>query len=253
VTAGGTIAGGTLTVSVEALAPGSIGNVPAGAVTLTAATEPGIFTVTNEEPITGGTDPETDEALRERLLAAYRGRGPGTVRDYEIWARAYSGVGRVTVIPLWDGPGTVLVIALTEDGDPVSGGTVTGLQALLDPVAGEGGGDAPIGPEVTVVTATEIDVDVTATVELETGYSVDGATGTVDLTDSISAAVTTYLESVEPGQEIVVRKIISAIVSIPGVHDVDVDDPAANVSLDSSPTAEIATLGTLALTEGAVP
>jgi uncharacterized phage protein gp47/JayE len=156
----------------------------------------------------------------------------------------------VTVIPLWDGPGTVLVIALTEDGDPVSGGTVTGLQALLDPVAGEGGGDAPIGPEVTVVTATEIDVDVTATVELETGYSVDGATGTVDLTDSISAAVTTYLE---PGQEIVVRKIISEIVSIPGVHDVDVDDPAANVSLDSSPTAEIATLGTLALTEGAVP
>jgi len=251
---GGTIAGGEITLPVTATTPGSGGNAAAGAVTLPVSALPGVTSISNADPIVGGTDPETDEALRERLLAAYEGRGPGTQRDYEVWARAYGGVGRATVVPLWNGPGTVLVIALTADGDPVSATVVDGLQGLLDPVAGTGAGDAPVGPTVTVTTAVAVNVDVDATVELEGGYSLDGAGGTVDLTAAITAAVRPYLEGVQPGSEIVLAQVAARIITVPGVHDVggvELDGSPANLTLTSDP-AQVANLGTLGLTSGSL-
>lgn len=216
----------------------------------------GDVAVTNPDPIVGGTDPESDESLRERLLAVFEGRGPGNVRDYEIWARSYGGVGKVTVIPVWDGPGTVKVIPLTADGQPVSEAVVKGLQAFLDPVAGKGAGQAPVGHTVTVETATEVPVHVTATIEFVQGYSLLGEGGTIGLKDALLASLADYMTSVQPGEEVVLQKVAARLASFDGVHDikgVKLNGEAKNVTLDDDP-AQVAALdaGESTLTEGEV-
>ena len=57
----------SLTVPIQAVTPGSAGNVQAGAITLIAAAIAGVDSVTNTAPLAGGLDAETDAALRTRF------------------------------------------------------------------------------------------------------------------------------------------------------------------------------------------
>lgn len=244
--------GGSIDLPVKALLSGSEGNVGVAAISLLESPFDEAITIANAEAIVGGSDPETDEALRTRLLAAHEGKGPGNRKDYEIWALTYGeGIGRAVVIPLWAGPGTVLVILLTAEGDPVSEETVEGFQAFIDPVAGMGDGQAPIGPTVTVTTAEQVLVDVSAKVEFDSGYSLDGAAGTVALEEAIEEAIASEVNASQPGDEIVLQKIVGRIVAIGGVHDVGsvkLNGVAANVALDDNP-AQVGVLDDLTLEE----
>jgi len=67
--------------------------------------------------ITGGTDEEEDDDLRERVLA--RKRQPphgGADFDYEAWALEVGGITRVWTFPQYQGVGTIGV-AFVRDGD----------------------------------------------------------------------------------------------------------------------------------------
>lgn len=245
---------GVLMLAVRATEAGVAGNVSAGAIAQFSTPAPPGVTVTNAAATAGGTEAETDEALRERVLGAYQGQGAGNKRDYERWARAWAGVGRATVIPLWDGPGTVKVIVTDIDGNEVSPETVAGLQADLDPVAGKAEGRAPVGAVVTVTTATARSIELEATVELEPGYSLDGFGGTIAVEDKIVAALRDYVERVEAGGEIVVSKLTGCIVGVEGVHDAEVTElegagPPVNVTIDDDP-AEAPHLASPVLTVG---
>jgi uncharacterized phage protein gp47/JayE len=248
--------GGELVRSIRATEEGLVGNVPPGAITVIAT--PGLddVTVVNDSGTVGGAEPETDLALRERVLNAYRGKGAGSRRDYIRWGRAWAGVGRVTVIPLWAGPGTVKLIVSDLNGDPVSADTVAGLQADLDPVPERGEGRAPIGAKVTVLTAAAFPIDISATVEFETGYSLDGGTGAVGLRQVIVAALREYVERVEPGGELVIRQVIGRIATVAGVHDVGsvhINGGTVNVPVSSNPPmAPQLAAEDVALVEGAV-
>ncbi|MCA1571255.1 MAG: baseplate J/gp47 family protein [Chloroflexi bacterium] len=245
--------GGAVFADVAATEPGSFGNVGAGAVT--EVLSPLVATVTNALPMAGGTDVEDDDELRQRVLDAYEGRGAGSARDYRAWARAYPGVGRVTVIPLWNGAGTVRVIVTTITGGPVSQAVLDGLQALLDPIPGQAGGDAPVGATVTVSTATATALTWGATVECEPGYSLDGAGATVALRTEIEDAVEFYVGQVQPGGEVVRQQVIGRIVGVVGVHDVAnvvLNGAAANVSMSLSPPQVPFVSGVPALVEGPV-
>ncbi len=57
----------SLTVSAQAAVPGAAGNVAAGAISLLATAMPGIDSVTNAAPASGGLDAEPDAALRSRF------------------------------------------------------------------------------------------------------------------------------------------------------------------------------------------
>lgn len=128
------IAGGAVDADIIAEETGSEGNVAAGTILVLVDSIDGVTGVSNAEATGGGTDIETDELYRERLLLEYASSlGGGTVIDYERWSLDYPGVGKVTVVPLWSGPGTVRVIVTDPDNQPVSTEVVDGLQADLDP------------------------------------------------------------------------------------------------------------------------
>lgn len=221
VTTGGTIpVGGSIDLSVQATEAGILGNVAAGAIAAPSSTLPDGVTFTNAEPTTSGSDPETDDALRKRLLAAIAGKGPGAVADYIRWAQAYPGVGRVQVVPIWNGPGTVLVMVSDVNGEPLSSAIVSGFQSQLDPIAGQGHGIAPIGANATVETSTLLALTVAATLSYETGYSWDGFGGSTAVGPAVQASINAYLLTVPPGGQVVYEKIKGLIATTVGVHDV---------------------------------
>jgi uncharacterized phage protein gp47/JayE len=251
-------ASGEIELAVEAREAGLVTDAGTGQVTeiLSAVESSGAVTVANAEPIFGGTDPESDEALRSRVIGAFGGRGSGNIRAYEVWAGEHPGVGKAIVIPVWNGPGTVKVILLTSAGQPVSGTVVAEVKAELDPVAGKGHGKAPVGHTVTVETAAAVNVKVTAVIEFNEGFTLTGAGGTLAMKEPILEAVAAYLSSVRSGDEAVLQKVASVIAGFDAVHDikeVKLNGSAANVAIGSNP-AKVATLDpTSALTEGAVP
>jgi uncharacterized phage protein gp47/JayE len=225
-TASGTIpiAGvGYVDLPVQALESGSDSNVAIGIASLLFSGVAGVASVSNITAIIGGEDQESDVALQDRvLLEISSAQGAGTASDYTRWALSYPGVGHVTVQPAWAGGGTVRVVVTDADNQPVGASTVTGLQAVLDPTSAPGAGQglAPIGAIVTVATPAFYYVNVVATVVHETGYSLDGTSGTIATRALITAAITAYVNQLAPGAEVVTNRVEYAILSVKGVHDV---------------------------------
>lgn len=325
VTTGGSIpAASSIDLPIRAVTAGASGNVAANSITIPETPLPPGVTFANAAATVGGTDVETDDAFRLRIINAFRGLGPGTVPDYEEWAGSIAGVGSVTVIPLYAGPGTVLVIVSTDAGGPVSAETLDTLQHFLDPPAfeseltatvtlpvatvpvlstvgarppadgwirlgdqlvsyatfdgdsfngcaggtgtftagiavtqsGRGGGEAPVGAYVVVKTAAQLAVTITATLECEGGYSLDGFGGTTALQATIEARLRAYLATVRSGSEVVRSKVAATIVDVTGVHDVDtttleINGLTANLPIDDDPP-QVPVLFDADLTEGAV-
>jgi uncharacterized phage protein gp47/JayE len=240
--------GGTIVVPVQAVEAGTAGNVAALAVSVLLSPVSGITAVSNVQAISAGADVESDEAFRDRVLLAYQGaQGSGTVADYLSWALSYPGVGNASVFPLWAGAGTVRVIVTDDLNRPVPGAVVTGLQNLLDPVAGQGRGLAPIGATVTVATPTTLTVNVTATVVTASGYSLTGTAGTIAVGPAATTAVRAFIDSLAPGQTVVLEAVKSRFFSIPGIVDVTaatLNAVAANLTVGAT---QVALTGTVVL------
>jgi uncharacterized phage protein gp47/JayE len=230
---------GEIDASVTATEAGSIGDVASGAIIAQSTPLPPGVTFTNALPTLGGTDPEPDDSLRQRALnAAESGHGPGNVADYITWAGGWPGVGRVKVVPVWEGPGTVLVDVEDPSGQPVSTSIVNALQAYLDPVAGQGAGIAPVGAAVTVATSTLVGFTYAATVTYKDGYTADGAGNTVALQTPIAAAMEAYLTTIQPGDKVVISHLNGILATWEGVEDITaatLNGATANITLSLSP------------------
>jgi uncharacterized phage protein gp47/JayE len=110
-----TIGDGPTEAPVRALDPGSAGNAELGSTLSLTATVPGADGVVTVIEIDGGTDTETDDQLRARVL--HRIRNPpmgGAVADYVTWALACPGVTRAWAAPE-QGIGTITVRFLMDD------------------------------------------------------------------------------------------------------------------------------------------
>lgn len=124
VTVGATVADdGTATLSVGAETPGAAGNAIAGAAlnfVSPIAGVPGTVTVAS---ITGGSDLETDTALRTRMLAAWANPPQGgDLADFANWALAVPGVTRAWAAgPTIMGAGTVTVYFMLDDASHANG------------------------------------------------------------------------------------------------------------------------------------
>jgi uncharacterized phage protein gp47/JayE len=140
-------------VPVQAVEYGSKGNVAAGAITII----PGITRVTNAKATYDGFDEETDEELRERLL--FKVRMPatsGNMNDYIEWGTSVEGVGHITVVPLWNGNGTVKLLVTDSNGQPAS-------PELLARVTEKVESMHPIGATVSVIAPSVLGLTVALT------------------------------------------------------------------------------------------
>jgi len=253
---GGTIGGGgALDLVVLAVAAGAAGNVSAATVTIPSPAVEDVTAVSNPAAMTGGADVEDDEQLHRRVDGALSGSvGAGNISDYERWGLAYPGVGFVTVRPVARGPGTVDVYVTDIDNAPMPSPAVDGLQAQLDPVAGQGLGLAPIGHDVLVLTPDSFIAAIVAEIQHDTGYTLDGAGGTRATQAAIEAAIRLYIDGLAVGADIVRNKVVGVIVGVRGVANVTTSG-GTSLTINAStadtivvPADEVAVSGAITLT-----
>jgi uncharacterized phage protein gp47/JayE len=167
-TTAGTITAGSITVAAEAADAGATGNVGIGAVNTVIGNLVGVVTVANAFNFVGGTDAETDDALRARILErAQRPATSGNAAQYRQWALEVAGISDAKVFPIWAGAGTVKVVLLDADKTAPDTSVVTAATTYIDSVR-------PIGATVTVVGATEVAINVNVDVTLGSGATLAG-------------------------------------------------------------------------------
>lgn len=207
---------GTVDLRVRSIETGVNVNVPIGAIKKMDSVD-GLREVHNAEPITGGTDQEDDESLRERLLL--RMRYPGTSGNkyhYLHWAMEVDGVGRVKVFPEWNGPGTVKVSILDRNQGVASQELMQKAKDHIDVDDGSGDTLAPIGATLTVSTATAVTLNIEAKI---TG--VDETVKPSDLMEVYAYFLKEYFTEIAYTRErVTVAKLIDLLWRIDGVGEI---------------------------------
>lgn len=236
-----TIVSVSIDTTVRALVAGAAGNVPTGAISSIPVSIPGVSGVANASPARGGTELEDIESLRERILEAEQlPATSGNAAHYKVWAKDVDGVGDARVLPLWAGNGTVKVVLIDANKEPASGSIVTEAAAYIET-------KRPIGATVTAVAAIALDIDISATVTLDSGYTVLG------VTPAVESAITAYLSGIafkgpnEAPVAVSYAQISTAILSVPGVLDhtgLLVNTGTANIAVSNT---QVAIKGTVTL------
>ena len=229
---------GGVTVSAVCTEAGTIGNVPTGTIVLMAEPVEGVTSVTNPEPFTGGTDIEDDDAFRERILDARRlPITSGNKHHYRYWAMEVPGVGDAKVFPTWNGPGTVKVIIIDANKRAASPELIAAVAEHIEE-------SRPIGAAVTVDTATEKQIDITADVTLTDGYTIQ------QVQQSYREAVVDFFNEIAFVEDYVSYAQLGRILlQIPGVMDYAnllINGSVNNVMLNEE---EIAIVGTVTLSK----
>jgi uncharacterized phage protein gp47/JayE len=164
-TASGTITGGSVTVTAQAEIPGVSGDVTAGQIKLTIGDIVGVSSVTNAAAFTGGVDEEADEDLLGRYSARIATPSTsGNANHYKQWAKEIPGIKDAKVYPVWAGDGTVKVVLLDDLSTSPDAAKVSEVAAYIE-------ANRPVGAAVTVVAAPEIVINVSATLSLQSGYT----------------------------------------------------------------------------------
>lgn len=227
------IAGGSASVPVRAVDPTAAANTPAGASLsfispLANVASSGTVLAPG---ITGGSDVEPIERLRERVVARWRRPAQGgALHDYIAWALEVAGVTRVW--PVREAGGSVTVRYVTDDEADIipSPAHVALVQAHLESVR-------PITAEVIALApvATPLDFEI----QLAPNTPTVQAAVTAELNDLLTRLAA-------PGATLLISKIREAVSIAAGEGNNVVVAPAADVS---HAAGEIATLGSIAFAE----
>ncbi len=167
---------GSLEIKVTAVIPGRDSNVMKGTVSLLSKPIKGVTSIANMQQITGGTERENDEMLRERVLEALSEESAsfiGNDSDYIRWAKEVTGIGSAVVIPEWNGPGTVKLVILDANGQPANDLLVEAVYKHIISPDDRLQRKAPIGATLTVAAPEIIYMSYSATIKLSRDYDMD--------------------------------------------------------------------------------
>lgn len=208
-------------------------NVPIGSVFLMAEEITGLESIVATTEIEGGIDKETDEELRTRFYETQRNNATsGNVAHYEQWAKEVDGVYNAKVTPLWNGAGTVKVAIAGRNNKPVDEEIIEKCKAYIEEVR-------PIGATVTVVTPTELKINIAANITLNSAYSKEQAEA------EVLARLEEYLLTVT--DKVLYSNIFAMLVNCDSIVDcteVKINNQTTNINIDAE---QVATTGTITL------
>ena len=175
-----------------------------------------------------GENVTSDEDVKQAYFDYVKNENSdGNTAQYERWCDEFDGIGNAKVFPLWNGKNTVKVSILSASNRKASDTLIEDFQNYLDPgITGMGDGVAPIGAFVTVTTAEEVPIDVSATITFKEGY---------DDTSGISADLEQYLAGLAYEKTTVGYMNIGAIIlnaeGVESVNNLVVNSGTSNVTL----------------------
>ncbi|HAU5019974.1 TPA: baseplate J/gp47 family protein [Clostridioides difficile] len=165
----------------------------------------GITKIYNDVAFRGGTEIETDEELKERFYKIQKNQATsGNKAHYEEWALEVEGVYNAKIYPRWDGAGTVKVLIFGVNNQAVDSEVIERCKEHIEE-------EMPIGPALTVLTPSVLDISISASIKLEAGYTLDF------VKESFLESINSYLINVN--KEIIYTKVSAILASIEGIHD----------------------------------
>lgn len=208
---------GTTPVHIVATESGEVGNTDKNTVTTMVTSNANVKSITNPDKIEGGTDEETDDALRERYyLRLSMPATSGNKAHYILWARECFGVGGAKATRDTEVNNKVNLYICGDEGDVADVSTVELVQNYIDPhINGDGSGVAPIGAVCEVFSAGIKALKVTGIVELNNTLNGE------DTLDNIRAAITKHLAQINfQKTEISYARLLNIILGCDGVNDI---------------------------------
>ena len=174
-------------INAEAELAGYRGNINANAATIPVTVPAAVSSVYNASRFTGGSDEESDNNLRERVLKTYTAVPNGLNADYyKNLVLTVEGVEKAGVVERTDGYGTagVYVCGLREQ---VSNAVVSRVNAFLSQ-------NDCVGAMVTAYPAVLRNVDLNVTVTRKAGYTAE------DVRVAVENAFADYIYSIPMGE-----------------------------------------------------
>jgi uncharacterized phage protein gp47/JayE len=213
--------GGTIVTAATAVQRGATGNAGAGTPLTVSAPITGLDGSATSAGLTGGTDAESDDSLRTRLLARLRDAPQGgAASDYQQWTRAaVANVDRVWVLGGANGPGTVQVYFTTTAANPIpTSGQVAAAQAYIEPLA-------PVTALVTVSAPVALPISLDVTLGVLSGFAAG------DVEAAAEALIAAFFRTVEPGSTIYLSQISAAISAAAGEAWHEITAPTSPIAL----------------------
>ena len=215
----------SVTLPIQAAAVGVTGNVQAGAISLLATALPGIDSVTNSAPLSGGVDSEADASLRQRFQNYLASLSRATLVAVESAVSnvqlGLSFIVKENINP--DGtahPGNFLVV--------VDDGTGAPPPALLTEIALAVDVVRPVGTSFAVLAPTLLPAAISLTV------TSDGGIAPSVLASLVSNAITAYVDGLPIGATLPFSRItqvaFAASSSVTNVTSVSLNGGSADLS-----------------------
>lgn len=251
------VAGSTsVEAPIEAVEPGSAGNVAANTITKIVDPISGIESVNNPNPTEGGRDAETDEEFRYRIKTTIQSLGKATLDAIVARVKSVEGVKAVKI----------------EENDTINDYTATGgLPPKSFRVTVWGGDDNEIAQAIFdskpagiqpygSIAATAYDIDGNPhTIYFERPTVINiyvdvsiVSDGTAIDPQTVKDAIKNYINNLEIGEDVIYAKVLAAVMNIPGVVDatvkIDTVSPPAGTSNISIADNEIAQTDDTAIT-----
>ncbi len=198
-------------VPVQALAPGSAGNVQANAISLITVGVSGIDTVTNSTLFSNGVDSESDAGLKARFAVYIATRARATLSAVQNAIQSVQQGLSFAVIEntLPNGtsrPGFFTVTVDDGTGSPPNS-LISAVYAALDAVR-------PIGSTFTVQPPAVIVAAVNMTIAAAPGYSKSTLQG------AVAAAIEAYINGLGIGVALSYTRLSALAYGVPGVSTV---------------------------------
>ena len=219
-------ASSSIALPVQALTPGSSGNVQAGLISLLASAIPGVDAVTNPSQALGGFDSETDAALRSRFTNFINSRSRATPAAIAFTIDSLQqGLSHVVSENInasgTSAPGMFVVTVDDGSGAPPS--------SLLSLVSNAVDGVRPVGTQFFVQPPTLLIANVALTITVSDGTKPSAQA-------SSATAIANYIASLPIGSPLTLSRV-AAIAYTAASNIVNVQQTVINGAGDLIPTA----------------
>lgn len=232
---------GMLVVNIMASDSGTGSNAAIGTLVTLASVAPGIQSSGAVTALVElGTEVETDDSLRNRMLAAYQAKARGGAQDdYTLWALNCTGVTRAWVKPMGAGPGTVVVYVMFDavnagnNGFPVGRDGLSALDNRATAASVAVGNQLAVANELFASQPVTALVFICAPAPAPVNFTITGlATASTGTRQAIAQAIAqVMIDQGEPveGSSVDLSAVESAIAAISGTSGFVITSPAGNI------------------------
>ena len=222
-------------VSAQAVQPGSAGNVSADAVVSMAVAPVGIQSCGNPSPFLGGSDGESDQELRARVMDTFQRLPNGAnAAFYEQGALSFDEVAAASVLPRNRGVGTVDVVVATKSGQPD--------EELLEELEDYFQTRREIAVDVQVLAPEEVGITLSVQVKAKDGWD------STQVCTGVKNTLQTWFSGERLAQDVLLAQLGSLIYGCEGVVNYKIVSPAADVAIDADQLPVLSSINVEAMT-----